>query len=137
MGTAHESAIKLWLQAHGWPYADRRRLNGAADLGDLQLSERIPFIIEAKTAKKTTERATLGTFVKELEAEVINSKSEAGAVVFKKVGTTDVGEFYALMPVKYLNVLLEKCYGESMQEPLVVKRVIGRRVVSQTIPPTR
>ena len=52
MGTEHESKIKAWLREHGWPYADRRTQNGAADLGDLVLSERIPFIIEAKTAKK-------------------------------------------------------------------------------------
>lgn len=136
MGTGHESAIRTWLREHGWPHADRRTQNGAADLGDLRLSERVPFVIEAKTAKRTTERATLGTFVKELQAEVENDKAEAGAVIFKKVGTTDVGEYYAIMPVKYLNVLLEKAYGESMQEPLVVKRIVGRRVVTQTIPPT-
>lgn len=135
MGTEHESKIKAWLREHGWPYADRRTQNGAADLGDLVLSERIPFIIEAKTAKKTTERATLGTFVSELKAEVGNSKSDAGAVVFKKVGTTDVGEYYAIMPVNYLNHLLKLAYGEKA-EPITVKRVVGRRVVTQTIPPT-
>lgn len=136
MGTEHETKIKLWLREHGWPYADRKTQAGANDEGDLRLSERIPFVVEAKTARSTTDRASLGTFVKELEAEVINSKSEAGAVIFKKKGTTDVGEYYAIMPVKYLNTLLEKAYGESLREPLVVRRVVGRRVVTQTIPPT-
>lgn len=135
MGTEHETKIKQWLREHGWPYADRRPQNGAADVGDLHLSERIPFVVEAKTAKRTTDRATLGTFVKELEVEVANAKAEAGAVIFKKVGTTDVGEYYAIMPVKYLNTLLEKCYGESLAQPITVNRIVGRRVVSQTIPP--
>ena len=111
LGTSHESAIRTWLREHGWPYADRRAQNGAADLGDIRLSERIPFVVEAKTAKSTTDRASLGTFVKELEAEINNAQAESGAVVFKKKGTTDVGEYYAILPVKYLNALLIRAYG--------------------------
>lgn len=136
MGTAHESHIRTWLREHGWPYADRRPKNGAQDLGDLRLSERIPFVIEAKNAKRTTERATLGTFMKELQTEVENDKAEAGAVVFKKQGTTDVGEYYAILPVKYLNVLLQKAYGEPEPQPRMVKRIIGRRTYLEPIPPS-
>jgi hypothetical protein len=110
MGTSHETSIKNWLREHGWPYADRKTLAGAADEGDLRLSERIPFVIEAKTAKSTTDRASLGTFVKELEAEVVNANAEGGAVIFKKKGTTDVGQYYAIMPVHMLNELLLKAY---------------------------
>lgn len=112
MGTGHEVAVRDWLRENGWPYADRKVLNGANDEGDLRLSERVPFVLEAKTAKSTTDRASLGSFVKELEAEVKNAKAEAGAVVFKKKGTTDVGQHYALLPVWMLNVLLQKAYGE-------------------------
>lgn len=110
LGTGHEVAVRDWLRANGWPYADRKVQNGALDLGDLRLSERVPFVVEAKTAKSTTDRASLGTFVKELEAEVKNSQAEAGAVVFKKKGTTDVGDYYAIMPVWMLNHLLQKAY---------------------------
>lgn len=111
LGTSHESAIVAWLKEHGWPWASRKTLAGAADEGDIQLSERIPFVVEAKTAKSTTDRAAIGTWIKELEAEIHNSGSESGAVVFKKRGTTDVGEYVAIMPVKYLNLLLLKAYG--------------------------
>lgn len=111
MGTSHETAIKDWLRRNGWPYAERKTLAGAADEGDLRLSERVPFVIEAKTAKSTTDKATLGTFVKELEAEVVNSDAESGAIILKKRGTTDVGQYYAIMPVHMLNTLLIKAYG--------------------------
>ena len=136
LGTHHETTVKMWLREHGWPYADRKAKNGSLDLGDLRLSERIPFVIEAKSSRSTTEKAALSTFIKELEAEVVNDHAAAGAVVIKKRGTTDVGEYYALMPVKYLNHLLERAYGEQVQEPMVVKRVVGRRIISQTIPPS-
>lgn len=112
MGTSHETSIKSWLRSNGWPYADRKVLSGANDEGDLRLSERIPFVIEAKTAKSTTDRASLGTFVKELKVEVENASADGGAVVFKKKGTTDVGEYYAIMPVYMLNALLKKAYSE-------------------------
>lgn len=113
LGTGHEVAVRDWFREHGWPYADRKVQAGALDEGDLRISERIPFVVEAKTAKSTTDRASLGTFVKELEAEVKNSKSECGAVIFKKRGTTDVGSYYSIMPVWMLNHLLKKAYGES------------------------
>lgn len=115
MGTSHETAIKNWLRENGWPFADRKTQNGANDLGDLRLSERIPFVVEAKTAKSTTDRATLGTFVKELVAEVGNAGADSGAVIFKKQGTTDVGQYYAILPVEYLNHLLKLSYGETAQ----------------------
>lgn len=110
LGTSHETAIKNWLREHGWPYADRKTQAGSNDLGDLRLSERVPFVIEAKTAKSTTDRASLGTFISELEAEVKNANAEAGAVIFKKRGTTDVGDYYAIMPVHMLNSILLKAY---------------------------
>lgn len=113
MGTSHETAIKDWLRKNGWPYAERKVLSGSADEGDLRLSERVPFVIEAKTAKSTTDRASLGTFVNELEAEVKNAGVELGAVVFKRRGTTDVGKYYAIMPMHMLNELLKKAYPQS------------------------
>lgn len=132
MGTQHESNVVTWLKDHGWPWASRKTQAGANDEGDVRLSERIPFVIEAKTARSTTDRASLGTFVKELEAEVHNADCDAGAVIFKKKGTTDVGEYYAIMPVKYLNALLLKVYGEP-PPPRTVKRIIGRRAYTEPI----
>lgn len=124
IGTQHETDIVGWLRAHGWKWAHRRTQKGSADEGDLCLSERIPFTIEAKTSRKTTERAAIGTWVRELEAEVEAVGDLAGAVVFKRRGTTDVGEYIAIMPVKYLNLLLEGNFGEDR----VSSKKIGKRV---------
>jgi hypothetical protein len=113
LGTSHETAIKTWLRSNGWPYADRKTQTGAKDEGDLRLSERVPFVVEAKSSRSTTSKLSLSTFVKELIDEVENSGSEEGAVIIKKQGTTDVGHYYALMPVYMLNSLLHKAYPES------------------------
>lgn len=133
MGTAHETAVVSWLKDHGWPWARRRTQKGGKDEGDVCLSERIPFTIEAKTSRRTTERVAIGTWMKELEDEVKNSGDVAGAVIFKRRGTTDVGEYHALMPVKYLNVLLNGTFGDAQLgqvadplQPAKRRRVIPR-----------
>ena len=125
LGTQHESHVVSWLKEHGWPWAHRRTQKGSADEGDVCLSERIPFTIEGKTARKTTDRMAVGTWLRELEAEVEAVGDEAGAIIYKRRGTTDVGEYVVLMPVKYLNLLLERTYGDVAPE-------LGRR--RRTIP---
>jgi hypothetical protein len=126
IGTQHESDIVTWLKAHGWRWARRRVSKGSSDEGDLCLSERIPFTIEAKTARKTTDRMAVGTWLRELETEVSNAGDEAGAIIYKRRGTSDVGEYVVLMPVKYLNLLLTRVYGEDQKSA----PVSGRRVRS-------
>jgi hypothetical protein len=129
LGTQLESAIVGWLKQHGWPFAHRRTQKGSPDEGDVCLSERIPFTIEAKNSRRTTERAAIGTWLRELETEVTNVGDEAGAVIHKRRGTTDVGEYVAIMPVKYLNHLLTLAYESELgipSSPRARRRVIPR-----------
>lgn len=128
LGTELETALKRWLIDNGWPYADRITLRGP-DEGDVRLSERIPFVLEGKSAKRSTERATLGTWVRELEVEVTNAGAIAGAVVHKKRGTTNVGDYYAIMPVHMLNTLLRLAFPEAppTQSPEATKPTPLRR----------
>ena len=109
MGTAHETDVVNWLKLNGWPYASRRALSGK-DKGDVRLSESVPFTIEAKTAKKTTDRMNVGGWLRELSEEIINSESLSGAVVYKQRGTTDVGKYVVLMRMEHLNVLLTRAF---------------------------
>jgi hypothetical protein len=45
-------------------------------------------------------------WIAELEAEMVNAKCATGAVVVKKVGVTNVGEWYALLPFGLLMTLV-------------------------------
>ena len=134
LGTQHETSIVKWLKAHGWPWAHRRTQKGSADEGDVCLSERIPFTIEAKNSKRSTDRAAIGTWVRELEAEVNAVGDEAGAVIHKRRGTTDVGEYIVIMPVKYLNHLLTAVYGTPEETPEIIDEKSGarRRVIPRS-----
>jgi hypothetical protein len=91
-GTAAETAVVKYLKANGFPKAERRALTGALDKGDISGIDDVVF--EVKDHKKME----LSGWVKELEVEVDNANAVTGAVVHKRKGTTDVGEWYATMP---------------------------------------
>ena len=99
-GTAAETAVVKYLQANGFPHAERRALHGTADKGDITGCG--PLVFEVKNHAKLD----LAGWVKELEAEMANAKVDTGAVVAKKRGTTDPGEWYAVLPFRILVGLL-------------------------------
>lgn len=98
-----------FLRLNGFPYAERRALAGALDLGDIT---GIPgFVGEVKDCKTMT----LAEWVGELNVEMANAKCDVGSVIHKRRGKTDVGQWYATMPVTVLvRLLREAGYGEAL-----------------------
>lgn len=101
-GTAAETAVVNYLKEHGFPYAERRALHGTADKGDITGCG--PVVFEVKNHKTLD----LAGWIKELEAETVNADANVGAVVAKKRGTTDPGQWYAVMPFEWLVWLLKE-----------------------------
>ena len=101
-GTSAESAVVAWLKEQGRKYVERRPLHGVHDRGD------IAGIPEVVIEVKNHARMELSQWVKELEVEMKNDKATTGVVVHKKKGTTDVGAWYATMPVSVWYQLLKK-----------------------------
>ncbi len=84
---------------------ERRRLQGEADTGDVAGWDGV--VIEVKAEK----RINLPGYLAELEAEIEAAntkygKPHRGCVVVKKRGTTDAGEFYAVVPFRVMVELL-------------------------------
>jgi hypothetical protein len=101
-GTAAETAVVKHLKEKGWPYAERRALQGNLDKGDINLGS--PVVLEVKDHAKIT----LSEWLKELKVEMGNADVDVGAVIAKKRGTTNVGEWYAVMPVDVFLLLLKE-----------------------------
>lgn len=101
-GTAAESAVVSYLQEKGWKGAERRALQGVLDRGDISGVEGV--CLEVKNQKAQD----LSGWVAELTTEIINAKAETGAVIHKKKGKTNVGDWYATMPVSIYVALLKK-----------------------------
>lgn len=101
-GTAAETAVVNWLQSKGRKHVERRALSGLLDRGDIA---GIPAVV---IEVKNHARMTLSDWLKELEVEMHNDKADTGVVIHKKVGTQDVGKWYATMPVDVWYKLLEE-----------------------------
>ena len=100
-GTAAETAVVNYLKDKGYVHVERRSLNGAYDRGDIAGIQSV--VIEVKDHA----RMELAQWVSELLVEIENDKAKTGVVIHKRRGTTDVGRWYATMPVDVWVNLLE------------------------------
>lgn len=101
-GTAAETSVVMWLKAEGWVHAERRALSGNLDKGDINMGA--PVVIEVKDHKTIT----LSEWMKELKVEMANANVTMGAVIAKKRGTMQVGDWYAVMPAFVFADLLKE-----------------------------
>ena len=88
-----EKAVVDWLRSHGFKYAERRRAGGAKDTGDI-----VGVIPGLVIEVKNHARMTLAEWMDQLKAEIVNLDAWTGAVIHKRKGVTDVGEWYVSMP---------------------------------------
>ncbi|MGZ4519978.1 MAG: hypothetical protein ACXVGA_03685 [Mycobacteriaceae bacterium] len=104
-GTKWETAIVGALVAYGWPHAERRRLAGSADKGDIA---GIPgVVIEAKN----TNRIELAAALDEANHEAINASAPIGAAWIKRKGKSDPLAGYVVMDgATFLRLLGEAGY---------------------------
>jgi hypothetical protein len=102
-GTFLETASVNWLREHGWPWARRIVKEGAKDKGDVTLGDGIPVTIECKNEKSLN----IAGGQKELAVEMANNGHKWGFALHKKRGTTDVGKYYAVLPVEVLLDILD------------------------------
>ncbi len=108
-GTEAESAVRDYLRANGYPYADRLTLHGSADIGDIRLGDGIPVTVEVKGGQKAV--SALGSHVDELDVEMANAKAETGVVIAKRSRKGNVGDWFAVMPVDLWLDLMHRLYG--------------------------
>jgi hypothetical protein len=110
-GREAENAAVACLQTQGWPYAERRRLAGSSDRGDIA---GIPgVVIEVKNEK----RIDLAGYMAELEVEIANDGADTGFAWVKKRGCTDARDWYAVLPAwRLLALLREAGYGTEQED---------------------
>lgn len=108
-GTAAETAVVRYLEANGFPTAERRSLAGAADKGDVT---GIPgIVIEIKAAKKYE----IPGWLKEAAQEGINAKAEYAILIMKPNGKGEgsVNKWWAIVDVEQMtNLLRDAGYGQ-------------------------
>jgi hypothetical protein len=101
-GSSAELAVAKWLNKLGWTQAERSRAGWTDDRGDI---DGMPGVcIEVKNEK----RIDLPGYLRELAVEMENAKAWTGTVIVKRRGSTDVSDWYAVMPASvWAKLLLE------------------------------
>lgn len=105
IGTSAETAVVRWLQANGYPHAERRALHGNNDLGDIVGMVGICCEVKGGKAAETCAPADLATWQAQTLAETRNSHAAIGVLICKRkgVGATRVGEWWAWLYLPHLS----------------------------------
>jgi hypothetical protein len=123
-GTKLETASVNWLKEHGWQWARRIVKEGIKDKGDVTLGDGIPVTIECKNEKAMN----ISQAQRELAVEMANAGHKWGFAIHKKRGTTNVGEYYAVLPVAVLMDILDAALEHEGQR-LPLRRSLGKTTV--------
>lgn len=104
-GTSWETAIVNTLVDKGWVHAERRRLNGILDRGDIA---GIPgLVIEAKN----TSKLDVAGAVDEANTERVNANAKHGVAWIKRRGkSSPLGGYVVMDGDTFLNLLKEAGY---------------------------
>lgn len=99
IGTPAESAVVRYLQANGWPHAERRALTGAQDKGDIAGCIGICWEVKAGNAAANASDGQVERWLEETETERKNAKADIGILVMKRKGISAqrAGEWWAVM----------------------------------------
>lgn len=95
-GREAENFAVHFLSEHGWPYAERKRLRGAKDQGDLTGTPGLMW--EVKYLGKSVS-ARMAAWMKQVDVQTVNARADYGILIVKPpgVGERNAGKFWAVM----------------------------------------
>lgn len=108
-GTWAETKTVEYLQANGFPTAERRALAGTNDLGDILTGPGLVWEV------KNHARYAIPAWMTETETERINANADFGILVVKPVGVGEkrVGDWWCVLTLSQLTLLLREAgYGD-------------------------
>lgn len=109
-GTAAETAVVRFLQSIGFTTAERRSLSGSSDRGDIAGLQDVCIEVKAHG------RLAIPQWLRELDAEMVNSKASIGYLIVKPKGKGKVEEWWVIQRVKQ--------WGDGMVSSHVVQYVV-------------
>jgi len=108
-GLDTENRFVLWLiEVWGLVNVERRRLNGILDKGDISGWVRQDGTKAVCVEVKSGASLDLPGWLRELAAEKANAKADVGFVTVRPKGKPNVDDWYGIMPMPELMVLLRE-----------------------------
>ena len=85
-GTRRETTAKRYLQASGWPEADRQPLRGNRDHGDLVVCRTPKIVAEVKYRDRTFSDAQVLRWLEETETEAVHAGADLSVLIVARKG---------------------------------------------------
>ena len=85
-GTRKETTAKRYLQASGWPEADRQPLRGNRDHGDLVVCRKPKIVAEVKYRDRTFSDAQVLRWLEETETEAVHAGADLAVLIVARKG---------------------------------------------------
>ena len=85
-GTRKETTAKRYLQASGWPEADRQPLRGNRDHGDLVVCRKPKIVAEVKYRDRTFSDAQVLRWLEETETEAVHAGADLSVLIVARKG---------------------------------------------------
>lgn len=107
IGTDAERAVVRYLQANGWPHAERRALRGQLDAGDIAGTPGICWEVKGGDAARAASDAVVDVWLSETEQERFNADAEFGVLVMQRAGKgpANAGRWWSVVTVHTLRLL--------------------------------
>lgn len=86
IGTAGETGVTRFLAANGFPLAERRRLKGGLDEGDLITVPGLCVEVKSGEAAKSASAGRVAGWLVETEVERVNARADVGLLVVQRRG---------------------------------------------------
>lgn len=108
IGTAAETAVARYLQANGWPSAERRALRGIKDAGDLTGTPGVCWSVKGGEAARNASDGAVHKWLAELDDQKGHAVAEVGVLVLQRrgVGYGNAGRWWAVMTLADLSALV-------------------------------
>jgi hypothetical protein len=125
IGTAAESAVVRYLQANGFPGAERRALRGAADAGDIAGTIGICWSVKGGAQAEQASDLDIARWMGELETQCGHAHATVAVLVCKRrsTGPGNAGAWWAYLDAHTLTTLVDPGAGPYAEVPDPTVRV--------------
>jgi hypothetical protein len=132
IGTAAETAVSRYLQAHGFPHAERRALRGIEDAGDITGCPGVCIEVKGGKAAESASDLLVADWLEETETERLNARADVGVLVLKRkgVGAANAGRWWAIVRGDTLTRLIAPDASIYSEAPLPAVRMLLIDLVS-------
>jgi hypothetical protein len=126
LGTDAERAVVRFLQANGFPQAERRALRGISDAGDIAGTPGLAWEVKGGDAARNASDRDIAAWLEETERERVNANAHVGFLVVqrRRVGPANAGRWWAWVRSRALAELVVPGSNPYLEAPDVPTRVL-------------